>query len=175
MRRTLLLVLFAMGVCIVPSARAQDVEPFNLALWSPVQIYDPSKHIHGVRLSLYGLNEGVQGVDIGVINATEQEGFKGFQYGIIGLNDGDMVGWQNNHVFNQSAGEARGLQTGLVNRAGKMVGAQLGFINATDSAHGFQLAVVNYTQNLKGLQIGLVCIANEVPGHPILPIVNFSF
>ena len=105
----------------------------------------------------------------------EQEGFKGFQYGVIGLNSGDMVGWQWNSLFNHNGGMGRGLQMGVLNHSTKMVGAQLGFVNATDSMHGFQLGVINYTQNLRGLQIGLVCIANEVPGHPILPIVNWSF
>jgi hypothetical protein len=157
------------------SVEAEEVKPFNLALWNPVQVYDETTVIHGVRLNLFGKNRGVQGLDIGVINATEEGGFKGLQYGIVGLNSGDMVGWQWSGLVSHTGGEAHGLQSGVLNHAGKMVGAQLGFVNVTDSMHGFQLAFVNYTENLRGLQIGLVCIANQVPGHPILPIVNFSF
>lgn len=170
---------FLAGALIAASCaspvQAQEIKPFNLALWNPIQIYDETTLIHGVRLSLYGKNDGMQGVDIGIINATEEEGFKGLQYGIIGINSSDMVGLQLNTLFNHNGGMGRGFQFGVLNHSTKMVGCQIGFVNATDSMHGFQLAVINYTQNLRGLQIGLVCIANEVPGHPILPIVNWSF
>ena len=48
-------------------------------------------------------------------------------------------------------------------------------VNAGQAAHGLQIAVVNYAESLHGLQLGLVCIANNADGHPILPIVNWSF
>lgn len=163
-------------VAFAAPAIAAEAKPFNLALFNPVQVFDESTPIAGVRLNvIYGKNAAFSGLDVGVINETNGD-FTGLQYGIVGIaRGGEFLGWQDNWAANYVEGQARGLQSGLFNYADTMVGVQFGVVNVSKNMHGFALAFVNSTENLRGLQIGLVNIASKLPGHPVLPIVNFSF
>jgi len=157
-------------------ALAAEAKPFNLALFNPVQIFDESTPIAGLRLSiLYGKNAAFSGLDVGVVNETNGD-FTGLQYGLVGIaRGGEFVGWQDNWAANYVEGQARGLQSAFLNYADTMIGVQIGAVNVSKNMHGVALALVNSTENLRGLQIGLVNIASNLKGHPVLPIVNFSF
>jgi hypothetical protein len=156
-------------------ARAADAKAFNLALFNPVQIYDETTPINGVRLNLiYGKNAAFSGLDVGIVNEV-QGGFTGLQYGLVGIVRGEFLGWQDNGIANYVDRQARGLQWGVFNYAETMIGVQVGLVNVSHDMNGVALALVNSTENLRGLQIGIVNIASNLKGHPVLPIVNFSF
>jgi hypothetical protein len=165
---------FAALLALARTADAQEIKPFNLALLPQAQVFDPTHAIHGVRLGLWSSNANVQGIDVGIMNTTTGH-LTGFQWGFLGMAKGDFGGWQANSVYNDFDGVGHGLQSGIINSGENMTGVQLGFVNAGQAAHGLQVAIVNYAESLHGLQLGLVCIANNAGGHPILPIVNWSF
>lgn len=155
-------------------ARAQDQKPIQISLIAPVQLYPEDTAIKGLRLNLiYGKNESVTGLDIGLINAAGS--FKGLQYGAIGITESEFVGWQN-HFVNISNGSVRGAQTGLVNTSQETKGFQYGIVNHAGVMNGVQLGIVNYAgQMTRGLQVGFVNIISEGGRFPVFPVVNWSF
>lgn len=158
------------------SALAQQEKPVQLSLFNPVQLFPEETAVKGLRLNLiYGKNVSVTGLDIGLINHTTSGGFKGLQYGLVGISDADFIGWQNNFV-NVSKGEFQGFQSGLVNTTRNMSGFQYGFVNNADEITGVQLGLVNYAGHMtRGLQIGIVNIIREGGKFPVFPIVNWAF
>lgn len=155
-------------------AQAQDSKPVQLSLIHPIQLFPESTDIRGVRINLiYGKNVSVSGLDVGLVNHSSD--FKGLQYGAVGINDTEFVGWQY-HFVNIGNATVRGAQTGLVNTSGDMKGFQYGFVNTSGQMNGVQLGVVNYAQRMtKGLQVGLVNIISEGGQFPVFPVVNWSF
>ncbi len=147
-------------VLITRPVAAQE-KPIQLSLFSPVQIVPEDQAVAGVRLSLlYGKNTYVSGFDWGLVSHSTAGVSKGVQFGLVGINDADFIGWQNTAV-NYTKGTAEGFQWGLVNYAGH--------------ASGFQLGFVNYAVSMRGLQIGLVNIIKQGGQFPVFPIVNWSF
>jgi hypothetical protein len=141
--------------------QAQETRPIQLSLVTPIQIFSEDYGITGVRLNLlYGRNATVTGLDLGLVNHTTIGQSKGLQYGLVGINDSDFMGWQD-CVVNITNGRFEGFQYGIVNYAGHM--------------SGFQLGLVNYARSAKGLQIGLVNIIRQGGQFPVFPIVNWSF
>lgn len=156
------------------SAAAQS-KPIQLALVTPVQIVPEDQAVAGFRLNLlYGRNAAMTGFDIGLVNHTRPGGVVGVQFGIVGLSDGGMTGWQNNWV-NITEAAMQGVQTGLFNSEGSGEGLQWGAVNLADFHNGLQLAIVNYARTLHGIQIGLVNIIKEGGAFPVFPIANWSF
>ncbi len=159
-----LLLFIVLGSFLFLSAKeisAQE-KPIQLALFNPVQIFNENTSITGLRISLlYGKNATVKGLDWGLVNHTTSGVSKGVQFGLVGINEADFMGWQDNGV-NITKGKFEGLQWGLVNYAGTVSGVQIGF--------------VNYAANMtKGLQIGLVNIIKQGGQFPVFPIVNWAF
>lgn len=73
------------------------------------------------------------------------------------------------------AGELRGLQLGLLNKAADMYGVQWGLIwNDAQRARGLQLGLVNTAETMTGLQIGLLNVIQQSP-VPFLPFINAHF
>ena len=143
------------------SVLAQAQSPIQLSLFPPVQLVDEGSAIQGLRLSLiYGKNTNVTGLDWGLINHTTSGLSKGVQWGLVGYNQGDFLGWQGNFI-NFTEGNVEGLQWGFFNQGGHVSGLQLGF--------------VNYAHSMKGIQIGLVNIIKQGGQFPVFPIVNWSF
>lgn len=148
------------SILIAAPAFAQN-RPIQLALVTPIQIFPEDTPIGGVRLNLlYGRNVSVSGLDLGLVNHTTTGLSKGWQYGLVGLNDADFLGFQDCAV-NVTKGRCEGFQWGVVNYAGEMSGLQLG--------------LVNYAMSMKGLQIGIVNIIKQGGQFPVFPIVNWSF
>ena len=157
-------------------AAAQEEHPIQLSLLSPVQIYDETDAISGLRLSLlYGKNTNVTGLDFSFVANHVTGDFKGVQLGIVGVIDGNSTGWQWNAV-NFSRGDFNGLQLGLYNRTTTGRGVQFGTVNHTTGAsyRGLQVSIVNYAQRIDGVQIGLLNIIKEGGQFPFFPIVNWG-
>lgn len=158
-----LLSVFAIGLLLAFSAKdvfSQD-KPIQIALVNPIQIFNEGTSITGLRINiLYGKNTRVTGLDWGLINQTTSGVSKGVQFGLIGINEADYVGWQDNGL-NITSGNFEGLQWGIVNSAGTVNGVQIG--------------LVNYAANMnKGLQIGLINIIKHGGQFPFFPIVNWA-
>jgi len=174
-----LILLLAAGLLISmtsTTATAQDSKPVQVSLVNPIQIFPEDTAIKGVRLNvIYGKNVAVTGLDIGIINHSGSDGFRGLQYGLVGISDDDFIGWQNNFI-NISKGEVQGFQSALVNTTPNMSGFQLGFVNHANDMSGFQLGLVNFAERMtKGLQIGVVNIIREGGRFPVFPVVNWAF
>ncbi|MCB2231537.1 hypothetical protein KQH82_12535 [bacterium] len=162
-RNLILLIVCTCGLTLFagPANAQENTKPLQLSLLAPVQLFDESNAIAGIRLSLlYGRNVSVSGLDWGLINHTTEGRSMGVQFGLVGLADGDFVGWQDNFV-NVIKGDFEGFQWGAVNYA--------------NNGSGLQLGLVNYARTMKGLQIGLVNIIKQGGQFPVFPIVNWSF
>jgi len=164
----------AMLTMSVSDAAAQS-KPIQLSLVTPVQIVPEGEAVGGFRFNLiYGRNAAMTGLDIGLVNHTGPGDFVGVQFGILGLSDGGMTGWQANWV-NITEAAMQGVQTGLFNLEGSGEGLQWGAANIADFHNGLQLAIVNYARTLHGIQIGIVNIIKEGGAFPVFPIANWSF
>jgi hypothetical protein len=169
-------VLVAMSWLGVETAFADTAgEPFQLALFNPIQIRDEHKSITGLRLNLiYGKNVSVTGLDIGIGNHCTGGLSQGLQYGIVGLNEGGFMGWQDNAI-NIVNGSLMGFQSGFYNHCGQGEGMQIGLVNRATAIRGFQIGLVNYTETMYGLQLGLLNIIRSKETLPIFVIANWSF
>jgi len=172
-RRLLGLMVGIVGMVPAGLAAQENTKAIELSLFSPVQIMGPETHIAGIRLSLYGRNASMQGLDIGIISHTTGV-TTGYQVGIVGIAEGGFQGFQSNLV-NISEGPTTGLQVGSYNEAASGEVFQMGFFNRLDSGSGFMLGVVNWADDFTGLQIGIVNFIKVAEGHVFLPVVNWRF
>lgn len=176
-RRTLLGLLALCAFLAAPSdvhAQAAD-KPFEFALFTPIQVRDEADAVSVFRLSLlYGSNVSVKGLDIGLVARTTGGVSKGLQYAVVGINDGDFVGWQNNGV-SITRGTFTGLQTGVYTEVGGGEALQAGLFNRAERVSGLQLGLINYADDLYGVQIGLVNIISSKEAFGVLPLVNWKF
>ena len=157
-----------------PSVSAQ-AKSFELALWSPAQVRGVDDEIRILRFALlYGENVSVKGLDLGLVLRNTGGVSKGLQYSLVGLNDGDFVGWQANFV-SVTRGEFTGIQQGFYNEIDSGEAFQLGFVNTARNVSGLQLGLVNLADNMYGIQIGLVNVIRSKDSMVFLPIVNWSF
>ena len=170
-----LLALMAGMVVMVPAGLVAQENPraFELSLFSPVQIVGPEADISGIRLSLYGRNASMQGLDIGIISHTTGV-TRGYQVGFVGLAEGGFEGFQH-HFVNISEGPTIGFQLGLYNDAASGEVLQVGIFNRLGSGSGFMLGIVNWADDFEGLQIGILNFIKVAEGHVFLPIVNWRF
>lgn len=153
-------IVFCILTSYSSSLYAQE-KPFQLSLITPVQVVPAGQAIKGVRLNLiYGRNTAVKGVDLGLVNHTTTGVTKGWQTGLVGVVDTDFKGYQDNWV-NVTKGRFEGFQSGIYDHARDM--------------HGFQFGLVNYAETMYGLQVGLINIIRKGHGHPVLPLINWSF
>ena len=169
------LALVAGMVVWVPtgSAAQENTKAIELSLFSPVQIMGPDADIAGIRLSLYGRNATMQGLDVSIIGHTTGV-TRGVQFGFVGLAEGGFQGFQNTFV-NVSQGPTTGFQLGLYNEAASGEVFQLGIFNRLTTGSGFMLGIVNWAEDFEGLQIGIVNFIKIAEGHAFLPIVNWRF
>lgn len=154
--------LIVILLLILPKAIEAQDKPVQIAIINPIQLFNENNSITGLRINLlYGRNRSVTGIDFGLINHTTNGTSTGVQWGFVGINNGNFVGWQNDGV-NITHENFEGLQWGIVNYAG--------------SVNGVQIGLVNYAANMKkGLQIGLVNIIKRGGQFPVFPIVNWAF
>lgn len=176
MKRTSCMVALVAGIiAAVPgdTAAQEEARPFELSLFTPVQIQGPEASIAGIRLSLYGRNASMQGLDIGIISHTTGV-TRGVQFGFVGLAEGGFQGFQNAFV-NVSEGPTTGFQLGLYNDAASGEVFQMGIFNRLGTGSGFMLGIVNWADDFEGLQIGILNFIKLAENHAFLPIVNWRF
>lgn len=197
MKKTLAVIttLFLMQAAFVTAQEVVFAEdtggvyyPLQLALYPTVQLVPYDGDFAGLRLDIIGVNRNVSGVDIGIVNQTDNA-FSGIGIGIVnlcqgnssGLNigfvnnvDGDMRGlqgipllsWWN--AVNVVDGHCAGAQGGLFNKAGSLHGVQGGLVNVAYDSKGVMLGIYNYSKTLYGVQAGIANIAyNEMTGVQI--------
>ena len=168
-----LVLLGSLGAGNVYCAEAD--QPFQIALFNPVQLRHEATGIVGIRLNLlYGKNVSVKGLDLGLVNHCTGGQSAGLQHGLVGYVEGDFSGWQDNMVC-IAKGRLSGFQSGLYNEFGQGTGFQLGFVNRARDMRGFQLGLVNYTETMYGLQVGLLNIIDRKETLPVFVLVNWSF
>ncbi len=167
-----------------------EAVPIQLALWSPVQLFSVDRDVVGLRLDfIYGANENVSGLDIGLWNETigSEHGVQvggvnvvgsecvGLQYGVVNLVNETMTGWQGG-LFNMVNDEVHGLQTGSMNLGLTGVrGLQIGVVNYAQDMSGLQIGLFNAVQVMYGVQIGLINIISDKEILPVLPVINAAF
>ncbi len=171
--------------------------PFQLSIFSPIVFPPAEDNIEGFRLNLiYGKNEYVSGIDIGVIQHTTQnsEGFQlgifnwgktmnGLQLSMVGNKTEKNNGVQISTGFNLST-ESNGLQiapmlnfaktingqqiTFGANCAGEINGPQISILlNKAYTVIGPQLGILNISKKEVRTQIGIINIANSVNNNQI--------
>jgi hypothetical protein len=166
------------GVSVAqPTQASGSSTPVQLALWSPIQVFDEGASVTGLRLILIsGVNRDVTGLDLLGIASLTQGDQTGLQLGLYDEVGGDLTGWQLGVFANDVEGRARGFQSAAIsNRAGEGIGVQFaGILNRTGRMRGLQISLVNWTDELEGVQVGLVNI-NRKGRIPFLPIFNAGF
>lgn len=177
MRTAVRLFLFAAVLAFLASPARAETKPFNLTLWSPAQVFPPTDSVRGVRLNLlYGRNENVSGLELGLVCGHVTGDFRGLQWQPVNLVEGNFTGWQTGWLYSQTRGEFLGLQSSAVNFAGAHAeGVQFGVVNVAESMSGLQFGLVNVATRTDGLQIGIVNVIKSKESWPVLPIVNWTF
>ena len=153
------------GMLFALSLNAQEnklkATPFQYSIFNPIQLFDESFDVYGVRLTLaYGVNNSIYGVDAGLYCRTTGDQY-GFQSALVvcsregtssgvtcatvgNLSKGYESGVSLAGLFNIAEGEFTGLQAGgLVSRAKKFSGLQISFFNHCDDFYGVQFGLIN--------------------------------
>ena len=152
-----------LSLLVISSATVfADDGPIQLALFNPVQIVPEGSSVTAFRFSLlYGKNQSVTGLDLGLVNMSSGGMSKGIQWGAVGVNNGSFIGWQGNWLVSISDGGIEGLQSAIYNSSNHTGGVQIGLLNMTETMNGIQLGLLNFIK-----QGGF---------FPFFPIVNWSF
>src|SRR5438876_722555 len=97
------------------TAGSTTVRPIQLALFPPdLQLVRENESIGGFRLEIYGRNQDVLGVDIGLVHEATGN-YHGAQFGIVNLVHGDFVGMQLAGIYSETKNHISGFQVGMVN------------------------------------------------------------
>ncbi len=136
-------------------------KPVQLALFPPdLQLVSEEQSISGLRLNIYGRNQDVTGVDIGLVHETLGN-YTGVEFGLVNMVHGEMHGLQLGGIFSDSKTHVSGLQVGIVNTSASVRGVQIGLVNLADDMTGFQFGLFNQIKNKEVL--------------PVLPLINANF
>lgn len=162
--------------------------PIQLSLYPTLQLINYENDVAGLRLNIIGVNRKMTGLDLGLINQTDDL-FTGLGLGVVNLSRGDVHGlnfgfinhangdvkgfqgipllsWWN--AVNITHGTLNGAQGGLFNEANTLNGVQGGLVNISYDADGIMIGLYNYTETFRGLHIGLVNIAyKEMTGMQV--------
>lgn len=177
--KSLLLITSAIIFISMANVQAEvKATPFQYSIFNPIQIFDESYDVYGLRLTLaYGVNNSVYGVDSGFYCRTTGDQY-GFQSAVVvcsregtssgvtcatvgNLSKGYESGVSLAGLFDIAEGEFTGLQAaGLVSRAKKFTGLQIGTLNHCDDFYGVQFGLVN------------ICRSQSIPFTILL---NFRF
>jgi hypothetical protein len=164
-------------------AAPTDVTHLGLGIVPPAQ-FPPSKFsVKGLRLSvLWGRNENVTGIDLGLIGNTTKDSFTGSAVsGIFNLNEGNttIMGVQLAGITNMNLYRTRifGIQAALAANIGDttdIFGVQIGIYNRARTVYGVQIGLINFAKDLHGVQIGLANFNEEGP-FTVAPLINVGF
>lgn len=171
MRNALAVLTLTLAV-LIPADSLAAQAPIQISIFPPLQIVDESEAVKGLRLSIYGRNTSMTGIDLGLVTHTTSS-FEGVQWSVASFNEGSTRGVQLGGV-NITMGELNGAQLGVVNSTAGGGGLQWGAFNHTRNFRGLQIAFVNYAETLNGIQLGLINIIREGGVLPVMPFVNWS-
>jgi hypothetical protein len=129
-----------------PAQTQEATLPLQLALVPQFQLVHEDTSIQGFRLNIYGRNQNVSGVDIGLVHETKRD-FKGVAFGLINIVHGEGRGLQFSGLYTETTTRMAGLQVGMVNRSNNMHGIQIGLANFADDMTGFQFGLWNEIKN----------------------------
>lgn len=154
--------------------------PVQVAFFPPLQIVPEDQAVSGLRISLYGRNSEMTGLDFGVVTHTTGNA-SALQLGLVNYVEGDFLGVQlgwgfGGSIANVTKGHMKGFQAAIYNGAGSGEGLQWGLVNNSNGRmEGLQLALVNFAEDMNGLQVGLINIIRSKETLSVLPIVNWKF
>lgn len=139
--------------------------PVQFSLTPDIQTISATEDVTAFRMSIWGQNKNVSGVDLGFVNHTSGN-FKGVGLGIVNYVEGDMKGI---HIgpWNQTVGTMRYAQLGYVSMATTVIGTQIGGVNVGETMNGLQFGLVNHSSANSGIQLGLLNIANNITGWQV--------
>ena len=173
MKRKILIVAALLVGMTFSSSAEEEFHPLQISLFNPVQWHPDDESVSFLRLNLiYGVNEHVEGFDIGLFNRStgRMEGIAiGLYNRVEDYADALQIG-----LVNVVDGEFLHYQLGLYNYAGLNSSGQLGLINVTGAIQdGFQFGLINYTGEFisSGVQIGIINISDAGP-LKFCPIIN---
>ena len=177
--RILSLVLILSCLTGISAARAQnEVTAVQLSLFAPTQLFYQSYSVEGLRLDLiYGLNQNVRGVDLGLIN--ESLGYAGgLELGLSNRVSKEFGGVQIG-LFNEVKWEFSGVQIGVLAnidvRPARGVEASIFYNDAQEEIRGLQFGLVNHAASLYGVQIGLLNFNDDAKYKGFIPFINAAF
>lgn len=148
---------------------------------------DPN--VNGFRFSiLYGDNERMSGLDMGLVALSESASLDGVAL-VLGFHKlrGNMEGGAAFSFANFHGGSDSGLNAAFINKVNNSPEAvDFGFVNLADGhtmvdiggvnvsgSSTAQLGFINVTSNIKGFQLGFINIAKN--GFlPVFPFFNFA-
>ncbi len=138
MKKIFLIGMLLAALLFAPSAAAANWSPLQVALWHPAQLVPDDWNVYGLRMNfLYGKNQNVWGLDLGVANTTEKK-VRGFQAGLI-----------------NGPGDLGGIGIGGINSTRRVNGFQAGvFSVAEEGTNGMQFSVLfNHSPVVRGIQL----------------------
>ncbi|MBM4046375.1 MAG: hypothetical protein FJ279_14800 [Planctomycetes bacterium] len=139
---------------------AEKWTPVQLSVFNPVQAVPDDWCIYGLRLNvLYGENDTVAGLDLGIGANQTTRRTSGVQAALVGNLAERMDGVQAAVLFS-GADIARGVQIGAVTISSETKGLQLGLFNFTTKAKGVQIGLINWI---------------EEGWLPFCPLINWNF
>ena len=172
--------LVALLALLAAPAAARAQAPIQIAFFPPAQLVPEDQAVSGFRLSVYGRNAAMSGLDLGLVTHTTGNA-SALQVAVVTVVEGDFLGVQlgwglGGALANITLGHMQGFQLGLYNGAGSAEGMQWGLVNNTEGRmQGFQLSLVNIAEDFYGVQVGLVNIIRSKDRFPVLPLVNWKF
>lgn len=191
--KTFALIMLSFFSLFIPvSAYSTEWTPLQVSLVHPVQVFPKETKVQGLRINLlYGVNDEMAGIDLGLINRTTgttqglQLGafpFGGFNIteNLEGIQFAGFYGGANIAHKDVSGAQISGIWAGanFANRdvTGLQLAGIVGGINKAGNLDGIQIAGillgVNLAQNTKGVQLAtLYNQAEEMKGLQI-GIVN---
>ncbi|MBF0503838.1 MAG: hypothetical protein HQL14_01930 [Candidatus Omnitrophica bacterium] len=172
-----LLILGMLVVCPMVG-RAEQITQLEVSLFHPLQAYPDEYSVDGFRLDLiYGINEDLQGVDLGVVN-TIKGNAHGFELGAVNRVHEDFGGWQSG-LFNEVGHDFKGFQLGLFANVarGSCTGVQAAilFNDTEEDLRGIQFGIINTTGSLYGVQIGFFNFNDDDKYLGFFPFIHAAF
>ena len=190
--------LLSLLLLLTPVAQAA-FSPVSVSIVPPIQFPAQDFSVTGARLAVFGKQEEMYGLDLGLIGNMTTQNFAGvavsglFNYNKgtttaigaqlagatnINTNKTTVYGLQAALGLNMNTAETKvyGVQFAAVNLSGHTTinGAQVGIYNRAQTVRGFQIGVVNVTENLTGIQIGLLNFYRKGL-FTVSPIINIGF
>ncbi len=160
------------------AGRAEQTTQLQVSLFHPVQIFPDVYSVDGLRLDfIYGINEDLQGVDIGIVNEIKGSAHA-LELGADNRISKDFSGGQFG-LFNEVKRDFKGFQLGLIaniaRRSCEGFQASVFFNDAQEELRGLQVGLINHTGSLYGVQIGLLNFNDDRKYLGFLPFINAAF